>query len=591
MRKKGFGKSAPPTRDAKKFMRAFMDCVIESKGNKTKIYQFLKSNRAKLDESLLDALPLVFATLTAERLSGERENIAQFFGAFGALIQEFPLGNRMLNLELGIVACHLAVNVYTHQTFPENWAVTQNNLGSAYRTRIRGEQAENLENAIAAYELALQVYTHEAFPEEWAATQNNLGVAYFDRLRGERAENLEKAIAAFELALQVYTRGTFPVDWAMTQNNLGNAFRERLRGERAENLEKAIAAYEFALQVYTRPAFPEKWAMTQNNLGIAFRNRIRGEQAENLENAIATKELALQVYTREDFPESWAMTQSSLGVALCQRLRGEQSENLERAIIAFDLALKVYTRQDFPAKWAETQCNLAGALIQRAALKESLLDLDTAIMLLQSALEVSDPDSFSFISVQYYLGNAFSRRYEHSQSPSDLQHSLQAYKASLDAISVEHYDRAQIWQALPTTQSILGSRLVRDGQWQEGLQLLLNSVNQLSTGDNPLAHANVLFQTGRAHEILSDWDNARLYYRDALRLYEHLQDQLGIAKSRAGLGSVLVSQGNLEKGIAELAKAQESYHQLEQPDKAAEVESLCQMAQKVIESQIIEAYV
>ncbi|NJM77176.1 MAG: tetratricopeptide repeat protein [Acaryochloridaceae cyanobacterium RU_4_10] len=377
----------------------------------------------------------------------------------------------------------------------------------------------------------------------------------------------------------------------MTQNNLGSAYSNRLRGERAENLEKAITAYELALQVYTRGAFPEDWAMAQNNLGIALRHRIRGEQAENLERAIATKELALQVYTREELPERWAMTQNSLGLAYSQRLQGERAENLERAIAAFDLALQVYTRQDFLEQWAGTQSNLAGTLIQRAALKESWIDLDTAIDLLQSALEVSDSNSFSFISVQYFLGNALSRRYEHSKSPRDLQQSLQAYKIALDNISLEHYDRDQLWQALPTTQSILGSRLVRDGQWQEGLQLLLNSVNQLSRGDNPLAHANALFQTGRAHETLSDWDNARLYYRDALRLYEYLQDRLGTAQSRAGLGSVLVSQGYLEKGIAELAKARESYHLLEQLDKVAEVDDIYQATQKAIEKQAIEAYV
>jgi tetratricopeptide (TPR) repeat protein len=499
MRKKGFGKSAPPTRDAKKFMRAFMDCVIEAKGNKTKIHQFFKSNSAKLDKSLLDALPLVFASLTADQLMNGRGAIAPFFGTFGNSVRQFPLGNRMLNLELSIAAHHLALNVYTRKAFPEEWAATQNNLGNAYGDRLRGERAENLEKAIAAYELALQVYTREAFPEDWATTQNNLGVAYGNRLRGERAENLEKAIAAYELALQVYTREAFPEDWATTQNNLGVAYGNRLRGERAENLEKAIAAYELALQVRTRETFPEDWAATQ--------------------------------------------------------------------------------------------CNLAGILMQRASLTDNFIDLDNAITLLQSALEVSASGSPTFINIQSSLGNALSRRYEHSQNPNDLQQSLQAYKIALDAISPEHYDRKTIWQALPTTQTILGSRLVRDGQWQDGLQLLLNSVNQLRTSDDLLAHANALFQTGRAHETLSDWDNARLYYRDALRLYEHLQDQLGIANSRAGLGSVLVSQGHLNKGIAELAKAQESYHQLEQPDKAAEVESLCQMAQKVMERQLREAYV
>jgi tetratricopeptide (TPR) repeat protein len=545
MRKKGFGKSEPRRQDAKKFMRAFMDCVVEAKGNETKILQFLKSNKAKLDESLLDALPLVFASLTADQLMNGREAIAPFFVTFGNSIRQFPLGNRMLNLELSIAAYHLALNVYTRKAFPEDWAATQNNLGNAYCERLRGERAENLEKAITAYELALQVRTRKAFPEDWAMTQNNLGTAYGNRLRGERAENLEKAITAYELALQVRTRDAFPGKWATMQNNLGTAYCERLRGERAENLEKAITVYELALQVRTREAFPEDWAATQNNLGAAYDNRLRGERAENLEKAITAYELALQVRTRETFPEDWAATQS----------------------------------------------NLARVLMQRASLTDNFIDLDNAITLLQSALEVSASGSPTFINIQSSLGNALSRRYEHSHNSNDLQQSLQAYKIALDAISPEHYDRKAIWQALPTTQTILGSRLVRDGQWQDGLQLLLNSVNQLSTSDDLLAHANALFQTGRAYEALVDWDNARLYYRDALRLYEHLQNQPGIAKSHAGLGGVLVSQGHLEKGISELAKARESYHQLEQSEKAAEVESFRQTAQKVMESQMIEAYV
>jgi tetratricopeptide (TPR) repeat protein len=545
MGKKGFGQSIPSTRKEKDFMRSFIKHVIEAKGNERRIQDFLKSNKAKLNESLLDALPLVFKTFLTGDFCDEREEVSQFFSIFGNAIQQFPLGDRMLNLELAIAAYELALQIYTREEFPQNWAITQNNLGNAYCNRLRGEQAENLEKAIAAYELALQILTHEAFPQDWAMIQNNLGAAYSYRLRGERAENIEKAITTYELALQVYTREAFPQDWAMIQNNLGNAYRDRLRGERTENLEKAIAAFELALQVYTREAFLQGCAATKQNLGAAYYNRLRGERAENLEKATAAFELALQVYTREAFPQDWAITKS----------------------------------------------NLAEVLMAIALITDNPDQLDIAITFLQSALEIASPGSSYFIDAQYCLGNALSRRYENNHNPSDLQKALQAYKIALDAISPEHYDRKQIWQALPTTQSILGSRLVRDGQWQEGLQLLLNSVSQLSTSDDRLAHANALFQTGRAHETLSDWDNARLYYRDALRLYKHLQDQLGIAKSHTGLGGVLVSQGHLEKGVSELAKAQESYHQLEQPDKAAEVESLRQAAQKVMESQMIEAYV
>jgi tetratricopeptide (TPR) repeat protein len=545
MAKKGFGKSTTVSvRDEVKFMRAVMQRIEASHPNPMQVYDFFQSNVEKLDESFLEALPLVFAKLTAKEQPKTRRNIATLFANFGALIQEFPFGNRMLNLELSITASQLAQKIFTHEAFPEDWAVTQNNLGNAYGNRIRGERDNNLELAIAAYNLALQVRTRKAFPKDWVATQNNLGNTYRDRIRGERAENLELAISACNLALQIATRDAFPEEWAEAQNNLGNAYRYRIRGERAENLELAIMAYNLALQVRTRDAFPENWAMTQHNLANAYRDRVQGERISNL----------------------------------------------EQAIMLYKQASQVFTQESFPIKWAGNQGHLAEALTKKALLTNNFTDLDTVISLLQAALDISVFGSPDFIDSQYRLGNALSRRYEHSKNPSDLQQALQAYKTALDLISPEHYDRKQIWQALPTTQSILGSRLVRDGHWQEGLQLLLNSVTQLSTGDDPLAHANALFQIGRAHETLSDWDSARLYYRDALRLYEHLKDSRGIAKSRAGLGGVLVSQGHLEKGMTELAVSREIYRDLNQPDQVTEVDSLYQAAQRAIERQTAEVF-
>jgi tetratricopeptide (TPR) repeat protein len=273
---KGFGQSQPPTRDAKRFILAFWSWAAQAKGDETQLRQFLQSNLDRLDEPLLQALPLVFATLTTNQSATERENIALLFAAFGNAVQQFPLGHRWLNLELSVTAYHQALKVLTREAFPEKWAMTQNNLGNAYGERIRNDRAENLEQAIAAYQNALQVRTREAFPEDWAMTQNNLGGAYWNRIRGDRAENLEQAITAYQNALQVYTREAFPEKWAMTQNNLGATYRERIQGDRAENLEQAVTAYQNDLQVYTREAFPEKWAGTQNNLGVAYGERMIG---------------------------------------------------------------------------------------------------------------------------------------------------------------------------------------------------------------------------------------------------------------------------------------------------------------------------
>jgi tetratricopeptide (TPR) repeat protein len=251
---------------------------------------------------------------------GLREAAA--LGRLGNLYQQYRQGDRASNLEEAIAFYTAALTVYTRDAFPENWAMTQNNLGVAYLYRIRGEKAENIEMAIASYTAALSVRTREAFPEKWAMTQNNLATAYSNRIRGEKAENIEMAIAYFTAALTVYTRDAFPQDWAMTQNNLANAYCDRIRGEKAENIELAIASFTAALSVLTRDAFPEYWARTQNNLGEAYSDRIRGDKAENIEVAIASFTAALTVYTREAFPEQWDQTQNNLATAYSDRIRG-----------------------------------------------------------------------------------------------------------------------------------------------------------------------------------------------------------------------------------------------------------------------------
>jgi len=55
-------------------------------------------------------------------------------------------------------------------------------------------QLLNENSELAAYQLALQVKTRDAFPQQWAMTQNNLGEAYRNRIKGEREENLEFTI-------------------------------------------------------------------------------------------------------------------------------------------------------------------------------------------------------------------------------------------------------------------------------------------------------------------------------------------------------------------------------------------------------------
>ena len=105
-----------------------------------------------------------------------------------------------------------------------------------------GDRAANLQQAIACYEQALRVHTPEAAPLDYAMTQNNLGNAYRQLPVGDRAANLQKAIACYEQALRFCTPEAAPFDYAVTQNNLGNAYAELPVGDRAANLQRPSPA-------------------------------------------------------------------------------------------------------------------------------------------------------------------------------------------------------------------------------------------------------------------------------------------------------------------------------------------------------------
>ena len=107
-------------------------------------------------------------------LSRFRERLAPEAGKLGNFLWQYPLGSTRENLEEAIGCFRRALEVYTREAFPGNWAAVQNNLGAAYSNRIAGERAENLEEAIGRLRRALEVYTREASPREHGLVTRNL---------------------------------------------------------------------------------------------------------------------------------------------------------------------------------------------------------------------------------------------------------------------------------------------------------------------------------------------------------------------------------------------------------------------------------
>ncbi len=195
-----------------------------------------------------------------------------------------------------------ALERWTEEDAPRDWAGTQSNLGIAWRNLPTGDRGENLQRAIACYEAALRVRTERDYPAQWAMTQNNLGVAWSDVPTGDRGENLQRAIAYYEAALRVRTERDYPADWAMTQNNLGNAWSDLPTGDRGENVQRAMACYEAALQVYTERDYPADWAMTHFNLALLCEELPSGDAAQDLARALSHGENALRGFQAAGMP-------------------------------------------------------------------------------------------------------------------------------------------------------------------------------------------------------------------------------------------------------------------------------------------------
>ncbi len=85
----------------------------------------------------------------------------------------------------------------------------------------------NLKAAVTAQRIALEVFTREAQPLDWARGKSDLGFALDSlgqrQLGEEGIGTLKTAVAAYRAALEVFTRGNLPVSWATTQSGLGKA--------------------------------------------------------------------------------------------------------------------------------------------------------------------------------------------------------------------------------------------------------------------------------------------------------------------------------------------------------------------------------
>ena len=504
-----------------------LEAISESNGNTEVVYPLFAANTDKLDDIFAEILRRWVINKFEEIEADVAKSIAAFIFIFGSLIQQFPLGNKASNMEIAIASYETVLEFCTQEAFPQQWAMTQSNLGNAYTERIKGDKAENIEQAIQLYQTVLQVFTQHAFPQEWGMIQNNLGNAYWNRIKGDKAENIEKAIQFCQAALQVLTQEAFPQDWGITQNNLANAYSYRIRGDKAENLERAIQSFQAALLVTTQEAFPKDWAMTQYNLGNTFCNRIKGDKAENIEQAIQFYQAALFVYTQEAFPQDWAITQYNLGLAYWNRIKGDKAENIEQAIQFFQAALLVYTQEAFPQDWAMTQNNLG--LAYRDRIKgDKAENLEQAIKFFQAALLVRSRNDFpqDWAATQNNLATAYGDRIKGDKAE-NIEQTIQFLQAALLVYTQEAFPQG--WAITQNNLATAYSKRIKGDKAEnieQTIQFYQAALLVLTQEAFPQENVQTLFNLGIIYQDEGRFNLAYNTYESAITTLELLRGEI-----------------------------------------------------------------
>jgi tetratricopeptide (TPR) repeat protein len=131
----------------------------------------------------------------------------------------------------------------------------------------------------------------------------------------------------------------------------------------------------------------------------------------------------------------------------------------------------------------------------------------------------------------------------------------------------------------------LGVALSQQGQWYESLDHLDTSLGLYREAGSRLGRADALQQMGRTHYLMGNFDKARIYLRDALRLYQAEENLSGEAACRAGLGRLLLRLNFIDDAIAELDQACAQYRTLGDQARLEELQAVYTLAQKVKEKQ------
>ncbi len=363
-------------------IRDFMHCLdIEQNSEKRGALNLQIGNCFYQKQMFLKAAEFYAAGLRESRRAnnsqGEASNLVCIANTF--IFRSAAIGKvRGDNLRKAVEIYGNALKIFKKDEYPIQYAMTQKNLGKAYRdlpSATAEERAKNVRAAIDCYRRAIEIHKKDEYPVEYATTQNSFGNAYKElpsATAEERAKNVRAAIDCFHKALEIFKRDEYPFKYAATQNNLGTAYADlpsATAEERTKNVMSARDCFQRALEIYKKDERPVEYAKTQNNLGLAYINlpsATAEERTKNVKTAIDCFQRTLEICKKDEYLIQYAMTQNNLGLAyinLPSKTAEERAKNVRAAIGCFQMALEIRKKDEYPQYYCQTAANLGLALV------------------------------------------------------------------------------------------------------------------------------------------------------------------------------------------------------------------------------------
>lgn len=228
-------------------------------------------------------------------------------------------------------------NEYTEEKFA---GFILNNLGRAFeKIATLGDEIKNWHWAIEWYEKSLDIRTVEKYPDDYAITQNNLGNVYLQLSKyesGKKKYNLTTALEHYQEALEIRKESKDTTEYSMTLSNIGIVYQQlfKLSGCK-EQILSSINNLNEALEYRKIQNNPIEYAYTNNNLGLSYASlSLIEDSSKNLDLSIKSYKKSLKIFKKDKYENYFIQVSINLdAVYIKKAIDSEDLEYIKKAIL------------------------------------------------------------------------------------------------------------------------------------------------------------------------------------------------------------------------------------------------------------------